>query len=158
MNRIIAICTVFIALTVSGQQAKRTMEKLNRGLVAVHVGEKGVYLSWRLLKTDPKTVAFHVYRDGKQVNRERITDSTNFPDPRGRMDSQYTVQAIAKGVSYKRSAQIRPQKHQYSEIPLKPPTACELPDKTGPVYKPGAGAVGDLDGVGDYELVLKWEG
>ena len=38
------------------------MERLNRGLVAIHHGGGRVFVSWRLLGTDPAGVAFNVYR------------------------------------------------------------------------------------------------
>src|SRR5262245_60536086 len=44
-----------------GWAKERIEEKLDRGLVAIKT-EKGVYLGWRLLKSDPADVAFNVYR------------------------------------------------------------------------------------------------
>ena len=39
------------------------MEKLDRGLVAVQQSDGKVFLSWRLLASDPDGVAFNVYRE-----------------------------------------------------------------------------------------------
>jgi len=134
------------------------MEQLNRGLVAVDVGKQGVYLSWRLLGTDPDEIGFDVYRDGKKVNGSPIADSTNFLDADGAATSAYRVRAVVEGRSRKRSREVVPQKQQYVEVPLTPPAPVRLPDKTSPAYNPNEGGVGDLDGDGDYELVLKWQG
>ena len=41
----------------------RYMEKLDRGLVAVQQSDGRVFLSWRLLASDPDGVAFNVYRE-----------------------------------------------------------------------------------------------
>ena len=38
----------------------RTMEKLDRGLVAVRQGDGSVYAGWRLLGDDPKGAAFNL--------------------------------------------------------------------------------------------------
>ena len=65
--------------------AQRQRESLDRGTVAVHQGDGKVFVSWRLLATDPAGVAFNVYRtagDGEptKVNAEPIAASTNFVD------------------------------------------------------------------------------
>lgn len=42
---------------------QRQMEKLDRGLVGINQGEDiGVFLSWRLLGTEPQELGFNVYR------------------------------------------------------------------------------------------------
>src|SRR6185503_8487025 len=55
---LILLGTFFIAC--SGN-AQRLMENLGRGLVAVHQGEGKVFLSWRLLGTEPDETAFNIY-------------------------------------------------------------------------------------------------
>ena len=47
--------------------ATKQMEYLDRGLVAVKINS-GVYLSWRFLGTDDKSVSFNVYRNGTKIN------------------------------------------------------------------------------------------
>ena len=42
--------------------AVRQMEHLDRGLVAIKV-TSGVYLSWRLLGTEPLNTGFNIYRN-----------------------------------------------------------------------------------------------
>ena len=48
-------------------------EKLNRGVVAIRSGEK-VVVSWRTLTSDAIGEAFDVYRDGKKLNKEPLTN------------------------------------------------------------------------------------
>lgn len=72
------------------------METLDRGLVAIPT-EDGVLVRWRLLGTDPTNLGFHVYRDGERVNDKPITNSTNFLDPEGTIDSTYAVRSLATG-------------------------------------------------------------
>jgi rhamnogalacturonan endolyase len=38
------------------------MEKLGRGVVAVHYQQGKVFIGWRLLGTDPEGIAFNIYR------------------------------------------------------------------------------------------------
>src|SRR5688500_1051810 len=42
--------------------AQHQMEKLGRGVVAVHQGEGKIFVGWRLLGTDPDAIEFNVYR------------------------------------------------------------------------------------------------
>src|SRR5262245_53149605 len=63
----------------------RHVEKLGRGVVAVHEGGGKVFVSWRLLGTDPDGVAFHVYRalgdaDPVRLTKEPLTKATHFAD------------------------------------------------------------------------------
>ena len=66
--------------------AAQVQERIDRGVVALTVSEKEVYVGWRLLKDDPEDVAFNVYRqdvglgDFKRVNDKPIAGSTNFLD------------------------------------------------------------------------------
>jgi rhamnogalacturonan endolyase len=53
--------TLLLALTLPAL-AQRPMEYLTRGLVAVNQGDGKVFLSWRLLRTDPDDIAFNLYR------------------------------------------------------------------------------------------------
>ena len=61
------------------------MERLNRGLVAIHHGGGRVFVSWRLLGTDPDGVAFNVYRivgnaAPVRVNAAPLTEATSISD------------------------------------------------------------------------------
>ena len=56
-----------------GWATTRVEETLDRGLDSQPVGERGVYLSWRLLKSDPATVAFDVFRQADGGAPVKIT-------------------------------------------------------------------------------------
>src|SRR5690606_297548 len=65
--------------------AQRTMEQLERGVVALPNGEGNVFVSWRLLADDPTDVGFNVYRvDGEgnatKLNAEPLLGPTGFVD------------------------------------------------------------------------------
>ena len=132
----------------------RQMERLGRGLVAIHQGEGKVFLSWRLLGTDPDTIAFHVDRisgDGKpqRLTPEPLTKVTHFVDPAADLSQRtgYIVTPVVDGkeqpasrFEFASGASPRP----YLSIPLQTPAG----------YSPGDASVGDLDGDGEYEIVL----
>ncbi|WP_285291980.1 hypothetical protein [Bacillus sp. ISL-18] len=135
---------------------QRQMEKLDRGLVAVKV-ENGVYVGWRMLGTDPEGVAFNVYRDGQKVNKEPITSSTNFLDKNGEKDSQYDVRAVFNGNEEplaEASAVVWGQ--NYYDLPIQKPVGGTTSDGKSYTYSANDASVGDVDGDGQYEIIIKW--
>ncbi len=60
----------------------RYMEQLDRGLLAMNIGDGNVYLGWRMFKSDPSgpEFGFNVYRNGVKLTAAPITDSTNYLD------------------------------------------------------------------------------
>ena len=122
------------------------MENLTRGVVAV-AQDSGVFVSWWLLGTEPDELAFNVYRsidDGVPVlvNAEPMSGATNLLDPIKGL--QYFVRPVLKGKELDASMQVRTWDTSYLEIPIK-----LIPD-----YKPGDASIADLDGDGEYEIVL----
>lgn len=134
----------------------RQMEMLNRGLIAVKV-EKGVYTAWRLFGTDPEEISFNLYRDGKRVNHEPITASTNFLDAEGKIDSTYYVRPILKGVELEPSETASVWENNYLSVPINKPEGGTTPDGVVYTYSANDASVGDVDGDGEYEIILKWD-
>jgi rhamnogalacturonan endolyase len=136
--------------------AKRFMEKLDRGLIAVKSGS-GYFLSWRLFGTDPQDTSFgfNVYRGTTKLNTALITDSTNYTDSAGGSGT-YTVKPVTGGVEGAASENAIVIDNGYVNIPLKPPAAGSA---HGSSYTETANdaSIGDLDGDGQYEIVLKWD-
>src|SRR5882724_5735204 len=82
---IVCVCSHLTGLSLAAPRPLRSMELLDRGVIAINQGEGKVYLGWRLFGTDPETIAFNVYRateGGKPVklNNEPIKTSTNLVD------------------------------------------------------------------------------
>jgi rhamnogalacturonan endolyase len=115
-----------------------------------------VYISWRLFGTDPSTIAFVLYRGKTKITPTPVTDRTNFVDNTGTNDI-YTVKTVLDGVeqAYSESASVWAQ--QYLTIPLEIPAAGTTPDGVSYTYNANDCSVGDLDGDGEYEIVLKWD-
>ncbi|MGN8644830.1 fibronectin type III domain-containing protein [Gracilibacillus sp. HCP3S3_G5_1] len=134
---------------------KRQMEQLDRALVAVE-SDGGVYLGWKMLGTDPKDVKFNVYRDGKKINKKPIEDSTNYFDENGTADSTYQVK-IMKGSGDKVTKEVNVWSENYLSIPLDKPEGGTTPDGVDYTYSANDASVGDLDGDGEYEIILKWD-
>ncbi|NUO61007.1 MAG: rhamnogalacturonan lyase [Hamadaea sp.] len=142
--------------------ARIKMERLDRGLVAATV-PNGVFLSWRLLGTEVTGVGTHgmvgpgfrVYRDGRPI--ATVTDSTNFQDTAGTPASEYAVAPIVRGREGPKSAPIRTWGESFYDVPLKKPADGVTPAGEAYTYAANDMSVGDVDGDGRYELVVKWE-
>lgn len=141
----------------------RQAEYLDRGLVAVNT-EEGVFLSWRFLGTDDENTAFNVYRDGKVITDKPVTDKTNYVDKEYTQGSKYYVEAVITDKNGNIiqseadiSKEVSPLEQNYFDIPLLQPESLTMPDKSTCTYTPNDASVGDLDGDGQYEIILKWD-
>ncbi|OZQ71990.1 rhamnogalacturonan lyase [Paenibacillus odorifer] len=146
----------FGSLSSVSAAAARQAEKLNRGLVAVKVSS-GVFVSWRLLGTEELSVSFNLYRNGTKVNVTPITDSTNYQDNAGTASSSYTVRAIVDGIEQSDSPAANVWANNYLDVPIQIPAGGTTPDGVSYTYSANDASVGDLDGDGEYEIVLKWD-
>lgn len=86
-----------------GYAQKRVEEKLDRAPVAI-AKENGVYLGWRLLKDDPESIAFNLYRKEKNGSFKKLNDSplsttTDFFDKSAKNDTDYLweIRSVLKG-------------------------------------------------------------
>ncbi len=134
------------------------LERLDRGLVAVATGT-GVFLSWRLLAgeatghnaTGLTGVNFRVYRDGRPI--AVVTDSTNYLDASGAGTSVYRVAPVSGG----KSATARPWAQNYHDLKLNRPADGVTGAGEAYSYTANDMSVGDVDGDGQYEYVVKWD-
>ncbi|MGQ5262989.1 rhamnogalacturonan lyase family protein [Micromonospora sp. ZYX-F-536] len=132
------------------------MEDLDRGLVSVRSGS-GNLVSWRLLGTETSGVAFNLYRGSTRVNASPITGATTYLDSGAAAGSAYTVRAVVGGVEQAASAPALQFGAGYLDVPLQVPPGGSTPSGESYTYSAGDASVGDLDGDGRYEIVLKWE-
>lgn len=130
----------------------RQVESLNRGLVAVKTSG-GVYLSWRLLGTESYDTSFNVYRNGTKI--ASVTDSTNFVDSAGTTSSTYTVRKVENGSEISESDNVSVLSNNYMDIPIQKPANTTLNGETV-TYSANDASIADLDGDGEYEIILKW--
>ncbi|MEU8655344.1 rhamnogalacturonan lyase [Actinoplanes philippinensis] len=140
------------APAVSGRQ----MEDLDRGVISVRSGNANL-VSWRMLGTDPSTVSFNVYRGTTKVNASPIIGSTNYLDSGAAAGSSYTVKALIDGVEQAASPASLTFGAGYLDVPMSVPSGGTTPDGVAYTYSANDASVGDVDGDGDYEIVVKWD-
>ncbi|MCD7711010.1 MAG: T9SS type A sorting domain-containing protein [Porphyromonadaceae bacterium] len=138
------------------------IETLNRSVVAVNMskseGQKksGIFLSWRFLDGDEKSTAFNVYRDGTLLTAKPLTSVTNYTDTEGSTSSQYVVETLVDDVVTERDTVKEIWPTIYKEIPLNRPAGGK--NASGYYsYSPNDCSAGDVDGDGEYEIIVKWD-
>ncbi|WP_374195598.1 rhamnogalacturonan lyase [Streptomyces sp. MBT53] len=154
-----AAALVLAGLTTGGTAqaaTARQVEALDRGVVSVHT-DSGNLVSWRWLGTDPDTVSFNVYRAGTKVNSAPITGSTNYFHAGAPAQADYTVRAIVGGVEQADSVHAIQFRTGYKDVPITPPAGGTTPDGVAYTYEANDASVGDLDGDGQLDFVLKWQ-
>ncbi len=133
----------------------KQMEALNRGLVAVRSNNE-VYVGWRLWGTDPSGISFNVYRDGVKLNASPITNSTNYVDAVGTTGA-YTIRPVVNGVEGAATKPVTVWGQNHLAIPLQVPAGGVTPAGVSYTYTANDCSVGDVDGDGEYEIILKWD-
>ncbi|MEU7209833.1 rhamnogalacturonan lyase [Streptomyces sp. NA03103] len=134
----------------------RQVEALDRGVVSVHTGD-GNLVSWRWLGTDPDNVAFNVYRAGTKVNSSPVTGSTTYFHSGAPSHADYTVRAVVNGTEQGDSVHAIQFRAGYKDVPISPPSGGTTPDGVSYTYEANDASVGDLDGDGALDIVLKWQ-
>jgi len=137
-------------------KGQRQMEKLDRGVVAVKTSSSQVYISWRLFGTDSPGIAFNVYRLKTKVNTSPVTNWTNFTD-NTTTDQFYIIKPVLNGVEQEASSPVAVWARQFLTIPLNKPAGGTTPDNLSYTYSANDCSVGDLDGDGEYEVIVKWD-
>lgn len=135
-------------------------DNLGRGVLAVKA-DKGVFISWRSMPSDDAKLAFDIYRDGVKINDAPLTKKTNFTDPDGTVDSKYTIKASIDGVEKESADAKSVWANDYMKIHLDRPEGGTSPaggakEDRVYTYTPDDVSVGDVDGDGEFEFIVKW--
>ena len=142
--------------------SKLQREKLNRGVIAIRENPSEVVVSWRYLSSDPIKSGFNVYRDGKKITDTPVTVSTMFRDKNSsRKAAVYEVRPVVKGkeTHHIDGKYTLPADAPlgYLDIPLQKPEDGTTPAGDTYSYTPNDASIGDVDGDGEYEIILKWD-
>lgn len=166
--------TLFLAAIGTGAQAQTTpqsqMEPLDRGLVVISSGTTKT-LSWRFLGTDDEDrTTFAILCDGDTIISDQYT--TFCTTTKGKSTSEYQVVTLVDGTPTETSKPVKAWTTDFLTLSLARPeggthrwrytnkdnkTQSAYFDNVAYDYSPNDCSVGDVDGDGQYELILKWD-
>lgn len=133
------------------------METLQRSVVAVPAQNgQGNLVSWRLLGYDNPATTFDLLRNGTPI-ATGLKGATCFVDAQGDSSSIYQVVAKADGCEAQTSPEVRAWKQPYLVLQLDRPAGGVTPAGDSYTYMPNDCSVGDVDGDGTYDLIVKWD-
>lgn len=135
-------------------------EKLSRGLIGIPT-EEGMYFSWRMTLEDAAGLQFDLYRSsggGAEVklNKEPIDRTSDFLDRTVdyTVDNRWTLKATTGEVAIWTRLKGE-ERNPYLSVPVCKPEDGEIAGESF-TYTANDCSVGDLDGDGEYEIILKW--
>lgn len=156
------VFSCFVRFVVSNVQPRSDAKPLNRGLMAVKVNG-GVLVSWRSRASDEgKNLRFRLWRNGKfQIKNNAapdgcITSRTNWLDASGTTTSTYKLEVLdADGNVIETQEDVPTWSNQTKYITLQGGAPTD-PTTAGATYTPNDASFCDMDGDGEYEIILKW--
>ena len=159
ISAFLSLCLIaaFVVAQPNYDFSKLKREHFGRGVIAIRENPSTVAVSWRYLSSDPMDESFDIYRNGEKVNKYPIRNATFFQDIyKGTESVLYTVKAIqSKTESNYQLPSDAPA--GYLNIPLNRPENGTTPAGQSYFYAPNDASIGDVDGDGEYEIILKWD-
>ncbi|MCR5679263.1 MAG: rhamnogalacturonan lyase [Prevotella sp.] len=150
MDKNIKAIVLGAALLLAGHAVAQ--EKLNRGLVALKAPTgTGNFVSWRFLATDDEdSTRFDLLRNGTCIASDLY--QTNYTDSRGSNSATYQVVTKTGSLPADTTEVVETWSSVFRQMTLdRPPTG-----PNGGTYEPNDCSVGDVDGDGQYEIIVKW--
>ncbi|MCR5421363.1 MAG: rhamnogalacturonan lyase [Lachnospiraceae bacterium] len=154
----------------SGIQEQR--EDMNRGLVAFKTNT-GIFLSWRMFKreatgsndTGLTGTDYEIYRNDILI--DTVSNSTNYLDKDGTVKDLYSICPIYnsdlkekmkefKAYGRCKNTAVCTDGENYIEVKVKQPEGGITPAGEEFTYTINDISVGDVNGDGEYEYILKW--
>ena len=184
MKHFFLLLLIMLAGSSAGAQSryhvkKMATESLDRGVVAIRQADGKVVVSWRVLRDDHHHEAFDVYRNGHRLTPQPLTKGGTFfidEQPLQGEDAIYEVKGGSVNGQYTLCADAPVG---YLPVKLEKPEGGKVPVMEGAqpranrqgrgrgrrqwvdtgeyTYSANDASVGDVDGDGQYEIILKWE-
>lgn len=158
----------FLLMAIAPLAAQRQMENLGRGVVASRTGNNSVHVSWRLPGHEPADTGFNLYRSqggaaAVKLNATPILQTTDYQDPSAGFPQpvSYHVRPVSNGIEGPPSASFtlpgNAPTRQFIPVPLQKPAGGTTPANESFTYLINDISVGDLNGDGEYEYIVKWD-
>lgn len=130
---------------------KSVPEHLNRGIQVLRTAQDSVFISWRLLNTDPKNISFDIYlNNGSDIklNKEPIVNQTSIS--LGGIDfNTHSTFLLKSSNGFEEKIKLK------SSLPVA--GYFDIPVQQTEGYQIGDGSAADLDGDGEFEIIIKRE-
>ena len=147
MKRLVLFLLSLLAIHTA--MAQSSWENLSRGLVAIKNGNK-TFVSWRVHATDAPDVTFDLLRNGTVVKSGLTVSNAELSTYVA--GARYQVVARLQGEEQDRSEEVTAWDNIYTTLKLDCPAS-----QADYHYFPNDCSVADLDGDGQYEIVVKWD-
>ena len=132
------------------------MESIDRAPIALPASNgEGIFVSWRFLGTDDVNTKFDVVRNGTSIVSGLSV--TNFTDNEGNETSSYEIVVKNNGYEMERTKAFTPWGNIFLRQTLDRPADGVTPGGENYTYSPNDCSIGDVDGDGQYELIVKWD-
>lgn len=128
------------------------MEKLDRGLVVLPTSSTtSFFVSWRLFGTDDENTTFEILKNGVSVAKDIF--KTTSMKVSGKKTDEFQIVTYQNGLPVSTSEKVTPWSSPFLKLPLERPAN----GAKGGTYSPNDCSVGDVDGDGQYEIILEWD-
>ena len=156
------------AVKLSASTDGKIMENLNRGVSSAHA-KNGNLVSWRHLADDNENTTFNLWRirsdtDHTMLGTFTMSDASAYFDSEGLATDSYTIDTYVgdKCTEFAQFSVNLPNTNSgvsgaYFDIPTQKPADQTMPDGTTCSYTENDCSVGDVDGDGQYEVIVKWD-
>ena len=150
------VFSVSMRFVVTNRPPKPAATPLSRGLMALKMS-KGVLVSWRLRATDdPTDIRFRLYRGKTLITKTPVCGKTNYLDTSGSTSSVYKLEVVdGQGNVIDSQEGVKAWSNQTQYITLEGGAPTD-PTSAGATYTPNDASFCDMDGDGEYDIVLKW--
>lgn len=138
---------------------------LNRGLMAINLissKSTGNLVSWRIRENDPDDYSYKLYSGTGIASQNKVLNGgkpikgrSNFRDTSGNTSTYYRLEVLdGNGNVVETMDGVKAWSNQTTNIPTITPTDTRGLNAT---YTPNDASFCDMDGDGEYEIILKWD-
>ena len=159
------VFTFSVLFKVTNRKPKPAATPLKRGLVAVNLsqsGGSGNLVSWRSRAFDNRNYKFKLYygTSASNINSKInsgnfITEKTNFAHTGGGTSTYYRLEVFNENNEIVERDTCKAWSSQVMYIDLEGGAPKDIWNR-GATYTPNDASICDMDGDGEYEIILKW--